>query len=495
MAPLCEDDEDYYRDAVRGLVMPGTPVSQPSYRTTSASRAPQPTRRDSRAAILAEGSRRAKRVQFSDSNGMELERTQRTSSTHHPTPIAAKTIESTSCTRRYAIDEVELYFSEETKFPAAKDDYAVLKFAKRSDTIVGGWLDCNESLMGIPRWKTYWAELQCGVIMLHKHKDVLENKKREPDIIPISGSLLRIVDVKDAELDIHFTYQGHRHKKQLRCPSKADLFLWWWAIQLASVTRPDSRLLHDPMKRQAKMPILQLYGISTTIENMLFPKAMPANSTNSRKPERESKTRIILVRHGETENIHFRVKDDDKRLTDRGVEQAAITARHLKKKLFDEDGLDAENVTVIYGGLRRTVDTALEFERAMPWLQYKYECCLLEDGAPDSIEHGHRQDFRAAMHRMAYEYICRHDSLEPQRATSNDGVDSVKILICHTSFVQHLVARCYEVPKDVVKIGAPIAHCSLSEIIVTNDVAGKEKFEVKYVNRVLHLPLTHRTSE
>ncbi|KAJ0405065.1 hypothetical protein P43SY_001209 [Pythium insidiosum] len=167
MPPLCEDDEDYYRDAVRGLVMPGTPVNRRSYRVTPASFASQPARRDSRAATQGEDNRRPKKVQFSDSNGMELERTQRTSSTHHPTPIVAKPIENTACTRRYAIDEVELYFSEETKFPAAKDDYAVLKFAKRNDIIVGGCLDCKEVTFGIPRWKTYWAELYSGVLMLH----------------------------------------------------------------------------------------------------------------------------------------------------------------------------------------------------------------------------------------------------------------------------------------------------------------------------------------
>jgi hypothetical protein len=480
MMPLGDDD-------CAKSTAPSTPMgstASPSSRAGRAAYRLPPTRRrssltsTSTSASMADVSKR--HVQFSES---ALETTQRTSVTHHPTPLDAKQVVHNTSSRRLAIDEVELYFSEPTRFPPATDDFVAQKFHKRNEVIVGSAMDMKEqNAIGVWRWKTYWVELYNGVMMFHKVKDAID---RDPKKLFITGCKLRIVDLREGVLEIQHLYQQKMSIKLVRCPTKQDLFLWWWALQLASV--------HKAIQTKPTfMSPLQLVDISNKVENVLYPR--PTRGMSSKHTERPSVTHILLVRHGEAENMHFRVADKEKGLTRRGREQAAFTANHIANMLKNA-GADESNVQLAFGGLQRTFETAQEFERAMPWLKHTNECCLLEEGAPPSIEHPHRMDFRAAMQLTAYETLCRFDPSEPQRLNSSNTMENFKILICHTSFVQHCIAQTNHIPKDVVKIGAPIGHCSITQIDVYKDINKAEHMEVAYSNRVQHLKLTHRTSE
>jgi len=150
-------------------------------------------------------------------------------------------------------------------------------------------------------------------------------------------------------------------------------------------------------------------------------------------------------------------------------------------------------VSLIYGGLRRTVETAALVAKEMPWIQHKSECCFLEDGAPKDVNTMNRYDYRESMHRMAFQFICRWDGSEargPAR-TASPLEENYKIIVCHTSFIQFCLAECYQVPKEIIQLGAPISHCSLTQI----DVRVGDAMSAVSANRVTHLPLTHRTCE
>ncbi|TMW63327.1 hypothetical protein Poli38472_002268 [Pythium oligandrum] len=427
-----------------------------------------------------------KTVQFSDNNGMELERLQHTEATHHPTPQNARSVIHSSTSKRLAAEEIELMFSDDAKFRVSSEDYVVSKIANRNEYIIASFVHGKEVKLGISRPKTYWAELYNGVLMLHKFhkKDNSVDKKREP--VPIGGCKLKIADMKECLMEIHYTYQGHPEVKALRFATKPDMFLWWWAIHLASVSRYDSRLLQQAMqRRQTTMSPFQF--LDPTVENVFFSR--PARAPASQR--RPSVTHLILIRHAEAENMQFRVPDSEKKLTTRGRGQAQFTAKHIAEMLKTARA-DGDNVSLIYSGLQRSVETAKEFKSAMPWLKRSNSSCLLEDGAPESIEATSRQDFRAAMHRMAWEYICRFDPTEHQHGSGMK--ETYKVMICHASLVQHCLSQTHQIAKEVVRMGAPIAHCSVTQIDILND-GDRDRMETAFVNRVQHLPLTYRTSE
>ncbi|POM72554.1 Hypothetical protein PHPALM_10709 [Phytophthora palmivora] len=149
------------------------------------------------------------------------------------------------------------------------------------------------------------------------------------------------------------------------------------------------------------------------------------------------------------------------------------------------------SVSLVYGGLRRTVETAAVLAKKMPWIASKYECCFLEDGAPKNVDIFHRYDYRESMHKMAFQNICRWDGDESMVRGPKGEVENFKIVIAHTSFIQYCMAQCYDVPREIIQLGAPISHCSITRIDLgpTDDMVGK------FTNRVSHLPLTHQTSE
>jgi len=440
--------------------------------------------------------------------------------TYYPTPAAARPVLPTSSTRRYTIDEVELYFSEDlSRRPVSERDYAVHKIKGRDEFLMCGVVEYKKVHMGIPMWRTCWAELYHGVVMLRKCREKSVDKKRK--LIPIAKCEIEFLDMKDHyALEIKHLFQGQPKRHVLRFASKGDLFTWWWGIQLASMSPVDGRVLHKSMSRPALSPFFFLASAENSLENVFFPRAMhrqraathpsygthksneSQNSTTSnRVPDRSyGVVHLIFVRHGETENMHFRVCDKEKKLTDRGLEQAEETAMFLNAQLEGDRAANEHNVTLIYGGLRRTVETASKFATAMPWLKNKFECSFLEEGAPKSVEIEHRQEYRDAMHKMGFEYVCRfgNGAKEFQHRKSKGRpmlparpAETFKIIVCHASFIQYCVAQCYGVAKDVIQLGAPIAHCSLTQI----DVMKGDLMEAEFTNRVTHLPLTHRTSD
>lgn len=435
--------------------------------------------------------------------------------TYYPTPAAARPVLPTSSTRRFTIDEVELYFSEDlSPRPVSERDYAVHRIKGRDEFLMCGVVEYRKVHVGIPTWRTCWAELYHGVVMLRKWREKSVDKKRK--IIPVAKCELELLDVGDHFLlEIKHLFQGQLKRRVLRFTTKSNLFMWWWAIQLAAMSPVDGRILHKSMSRPALSPFFFLASAENSMENVFFPRAMrrqrsgshPQSSSdesqgsNNGVPDRSyGVVHLIFVRHGETENIHFRVCDREKKLTDRGLEQAEQTASFLNSQLKADRAANEHNTTLIYGGLRRTVETAAKVAAAMPWLKRKFECSFLEEGAPKSVAIEHRQEYRDAMHKMAFEYICRwggDSNKEFQRRrgggrpTPTRPTETFKIIVCHASFVQFCVAQCYGVAKEVIQLGAPIAHCSLTQI----DVMKGDVMEAEFTNRVTHLPLTHRTSD
>lgn len=425
-----------------------------------------------------------------------LEAFQLAAETHYPTPEAARPLpQNGATTRRFTVDEVELYFSEDTPEGMVRaSDYAVRKVARRTDFLLCGCVESRESKMGISVWKRGWAELYRGILMLRRYKDKVERKRK---LVPVATCRLTFVDFEESVLQIDYTYQAQAKRRTLRFETKTDMFLWWWAIQLAAAVPMDHQLLIKSVSRSSLAP-LRLMEASHQVENVLFPKfgASVAASALAAKPHGSAGvTHLIFIRHAETENINFRVCDRDKRLTERGKEQAEQTARYLHERLKDASSLHDAKVSLIYGGLRRTVETAALVAKEMPWIQLKSECCFLEDGAPKDVDTMNRYDYRESMHRMAFEFICRWDGSEargPARAAASPPVEeNYKIIVCHTSFIQFCLAACYQVPKEIIQLGAPISHCSLTQI----DVRAGDAMSAVSANRVTHLPLTHRTCE
>lgn len=438
--------------------------------------------------------------------------------TYYPTPAAARPVLPTSSTRRFTIDEVELYFSEDlSRRPVSERDYAVHRIKGRDEFLMCGVVEYRKVHVGIPRWRTCWAELYHGVVILRKWREKSVDKKRK--LVPVAKCELELLDVTDHfSLEIKHLFQGQPKRCVLRFATKSDLFMWWWAIQLAAMSPVDGRVLHKSMSRPALSPFFFLASAESSLETVFFPRAMrrqrsgsypqssseeSQNSSSNNVPDRSyGVVHLIFVRHGETENIHFRVCDREKTLTSRGIEQAEQTASFLSAQLKADRAANEHNTTLIYGGLRRTVETAAKVEAAMPWLKHKYECSFLEEGAPKSVAIEHRQEYRDAMHKMAFEYICRwggDNTREFQRRrgggrpapVTRPPSETFKIIVCHASFVQFCVAQCYGVAKEVIQLGAPIAHCSLTQV----DVMKGDLMEAECTNRVTHLPLTHRTSD
>uniref|UniRef100_K3WKD9 Serine/threonine-protein phosphatase PGAM5, mitochondrial n=1 Tax=Globisporangium ultimum (strain ATCC 200006 / CBS 805.95 / DAOM BR144) TaxID=431595 RepID=K3WKD9_GLOUD len=440
------------------------------------------------------------------------EHTPQEGDTYYPTPTPARPVIPTSSTRRYTIDEVELYFSEDTSArPVSEHDYAVSRIKGHDEFLLCGCVEFRKPHMGITTWRPCWAELYHGVVILRKFKDKVVDRKRK--LIPITKCDITFLDIHDHLLEIKHLYQGQQKRRILRFSTKRDLFLWWWGIQLASMSPVDSKVLHKSMARPALSPLFFL-ATAEPMENVFFPRALrrersPANcksngsddsSTTANTPDRsQGVTHLIFIRHGETENILFRISDREKKLTERGHDQAEQTARFLNQQLLAERG-NEYNVTLIYGGLRRTVETASRIATALPWVKKKYVCSFLEEGAPTTVDTEFRQEYRDTMHQMAFEYICRSD--DNGRGTSSSSrkkhrlhpvrpLEKFKIIVCHASFIQFCIAQCYGVSKDIIQLGAPIAHCSLTQI----DVMQGDAMEAEFTNRVAHLPLTHRTSD
>lgn len=414
--------------------------------------------------------------------------------THYPTPVEARPLpQNGATTRRFTVDEVELYFSEDTpESPLRTSDYAVQKVAQRTDFLLCGCVESRETQMGISVWKRSWAELYRGILMLRRYKDKVERKRK---LVPVSTCRMSFVDFEEGVLQIDYTYQAQAKRSVLRLKTKTDMFLWWWAIQLSAVVPMDHKLLIKSVSRSNLAPF-HLMETSHQVENVLFPKfGVPSTSSALNiKPHGvtgTSVTHLIFIRHAETENINFRVCDRDKKLTERGKEQAEQTARYLHERLKDSSHHEAK-VSLIYGGLRRTVETAAMVAKEMPWIQQKNECCFLEDGAPKDVDTMNRYDYRESMHRMAFQYICRWDGTEErERSRATESLENYKIVVCHTSFIQFCLAECYQVPKEIIQLGAPISHCSVTQI----DVRAGDAMNAVFANRVTHLPLTHRTCE
>ncbi|RLN69925.1 hypothetical protein BBP00_00000116 [Phytophthora kernoviae] len=392
-----------------------------------------------------------KNVHFA--NIKELESCRPHLDSHYPTPLAAKAIpQNGSTTRRYTIDEVELYFSEDRpELPVGLRDYAVQKAAKRENFVLCGFTHTRRMKMGLTTWTKCWAELYHGILVLRKFKETVQQKR---SLVPVASSKLKFLDFKDDILQVDYLYQGRSETSVLRFPTKQDMLLWWWAIQVAGKVPMEPQLLHKCMSRTSLTPF-QIQEGTYQIDNVLFPKCIqptlnPLQVKKMLAPR--GITHLLFIRHGETENINFRVCDRDKQLTQRGEEQAKITAKHLNKMFKNSNAAKRPNVTLIYGGLRRTVETAAIFARKMPWITKKYECCFLEDGAPKNIDSFQRFDYRESMHKMAFQNICRWDGDEDLVRSPKGEMENYKIVIAHTSFIQFCMAQCYDVPKEIIQL-------------------------------------------
>ncbi|KAG7395043.1 hypothetical protein PHYBOEH_004279 [Phytophthora boehmeriae] len=441
-------------------------------------------------AIGAERSQKkpAKSVHFADTK--ELESCRPHLDSHYPIPPSAKPIPiNGSTTRRYTIDEVELYFSEDRpEQPVGLSDYAVQKAAQRETFVVCGFTQTRRVKMGLTSWTKYWAELFHGILVLRKFKDQKVQQKRS--LIPVASSKLQFLDFTNNILQVDYLYQGRSETSILKFPTKQDLFLWWWAIQVAAKVPIEPQVLHKCMSRTSLSPF-QIQEGTYQMDNVLFPKCIQPSLKGKKMLAPRGITHLLFIRHGETENINFRVCDRDKQLTKRGEEQAKITAKHLIKMFKSSNATKRPNVTLLYGGLRRTVETAAIFARKMPWITKKYECCFLEDGAPKNIDSFQRYDYRESMHKMAFQNICRWDDDDDLVRGSKGEMENYKIIIAHTSFIQFCMAQCYDVPKEIIQLGAPISHCSFTQI----DLKPNDEMTGRFSNRVAHLPLTHQTSE
>ncbi|ETM49484.1 hypothetical protein L914_06264 [Phytophthora nicotianae] len=429
-----------------------------------------------------------KSVHFANTKDLETCRPQLGS--HYETPYAARSVaQNGSTTRRYTIDEVELYFSEDRpEFPVQVSDYAVQKAAKRENFVLCGFIETRRMKLGITSWNKCWAELYADILVLRKFKDTIQRKR---SLIPVASARLEFLDFNDKVMQIDFLYQGKSETSILRFQTKQDMFLWWWSIQVAARIPMEPQLLHKCMSRATLSPF-QIKEGTYQVDNVLFPKFIQPvlNPLKKKLQAPRGVTHLIFIRHGETENINFRVCDRDKKLTKRGEEQAEITAKSLNK-MFKLRGDNTPSVSLVYGGLRRTVETAAIFAKKMPWLAKKYECCFLEDGAPKNVDIFHRYDYRESMHKMAFQNICRWDGDDTMARGPKGDLENFKLIIAHTSFIQHCMAQCYDVPKEVIQLGAPINHCSITRI----DLRPNDDMVGKFSNRVSHLPLTHQTSE
>ncbi|ETP47561.1 hypothetical protein F442_06500 [Phytophthora nicotianae P10297] len=429
-----------------------------------------------------------KSVRFANTKDLETCRPQLGS--HYETPYAARSVaQNGSTTRRYTIDEVELYFSEDRpEFPVQVSDYAVQKAAKRENFVLCGFIETRRMKLGITSWNKCWAELYADILVLRKFKDTIQRKR---SLIPVASARLEFLDFNDKVMQIDFLYQGKSETSILRFQTKQDMFLWWWSIQVAARIPMEPQLLHKCMSRATLSPF-QIKEGTYQVDNVLFPKFIQPvlNPLKKKLQAPRGVTHLIFIRHGETENINFRVCDRDKKLTKRGEEQAEITAKSLNK-MFKLRGDNTPSVSLVYGGLRRTVETAAIFAKKMPWLAKKYGCCFLEDGAPKNVDIFHRYDYRESMHKMAFQNICRWDGDDTMARGPKGDLENFKLIIAHTSFIQHCMAQCYDVPKEVIQLGAPINHCSITRI----DLRPNDDMVGKFSNRVSHLPLTHQTSE
>lgn len=427
-------------------------------------------------------------VRFANTNDFETCQLQQDS--HYPTPDVARAVPQNGITtRRLTIDEVELYFSEDRPdFPVEALDYAVQKTAKRDDFVLCGFFETRRVKLGITTWHKSWAELFAGILVVRKYKDTIQRKR---SFIPVANGRLKFLDFHDNIMQVDFLYQGKKETSALRFKTKQDMFLWWWSIQVAARVPMEPQLLHKCMSRSTLSPH-QISDGTYQVGNVLFPKFLQSVENPQRMEQQTSRgvVHLIFVRHGETENINFRVCDRDKRLTKRGEEQATITAKSLAKVLqFRENVIP--NVTMIYGGLRRTVETAAIFAKVMPWLAHSHECCFLEDGAPKYVDVSHRYDYRESMHKMAFQYICRWNGDDDLTCGRKGKPKKFMLVIAHTSFIQYCMAQCFKVPREIIQLGAPICHCSVTRI----DLKSTDELVGKFSNRITHLPLTHQTSE
>lgn len=433
-------------------------------------------------------SRNPKSVHFANTKKLETCSLHRSS--HYPTPSLARPIpQNGSTTRRYTIDEMELHFSEDRpQCPLDLKDYAVRKAASRDNFVLCGFVETRRVKMGITYWTNYWAELYQGILVLRKFKAAIQGKTL---LVPVANCKLDFLNFKNKIMRIKFLYQGKRDSTILHFQTEQDMFLWWWSIQVAARVQIEPQLPHKCMSRATLSPF-QIKEWAYQVDNVYFPKFIQPVLDPLKKTLQAPRgvTHLLFVRHGETENINFRVCDRDKRLTKRGEEQAMITAKHLNK-MFKVRGNGKPAVNLVYGGLRRTVETATVFANVMPWIINKYECCFLEDGAPNNVDVCRRYDYRESMHKMAFQNICRWDEDDNLVRGSKCEPENFKVVIAHTSFIQYCMAQCYDVPKDIIQLGAPISHCSITRI----DIRASEEMVGKFSNRVSHMPLTHQTSE
>uniref|UniRef100_M4BR61 Serine/threonine-protein phosphatase PGAM5, mitochondrial n=1 Tax=Hyaloperonospora arabidopsidis (strain Emoy2) TaxID=559515 RepID=M4BR61_HYAAE len=436
-----------------------------------------------------QSSKRSKSVHFATTQELETYRPQLPS--HYPTPSFARPVpQKGSTARRYTIDEVELYFSEDrSEHPMLLSDYAMQKAARRENFVLCGFLETRRVTLGHTSWTTHWAELYPGILVLRKFTDTALRKR---SLLPLASCKLTFLDLKEHPvMQMEFFYQGKRDTSVLRFQTKQDMFLWWWSIQVATQVPMEHQLLHKSMSQSTISPF-QIKEGTYQVDNVLFPKIMQPVLHPLKKKLQAPRgvTHLIFIRHGETENINFRVCDMDKRLTKRGKQQAKITAKYLNRML-QARGSSTPCVHLVYGGLRRTVETAAVLVDMMPWIANKNECCFLEDGAPKSVDIYQRYEFRESMHKMAFQSICRWDGGDSFVRNPSGEPENFKIAIAHASFIQYCMARCYNVPKEIVQLGAPINHCSITRI----DVRSSDEFVGKFSNLVSHLPLTHQTCE
>jgi broad specificity phosphatase PhoE len=454
-----------------------------------------------------------RQVHFSDSKGLVLCH-EDVGATYYPTPTRARPFVSKGSLRQLTTEEMELYFCDDdntTLFPSiSSQDYAVKRLEQKKNVFLCGCIQILHENLIILKWKPFWIELYHGILILSKYQPTCDSKvnpssskqrhHRRRLVLPISKCQMDIIQFLHVyELELKCCFESKQYTKRFRFQTRKEMFVWWLAIQIASKSK------FDPLS-------LQQQSISTLHINKLNIKRIQQQQQqqqqHQQQEQQEQVTHLILVRHGEAENMHFCVKDQEKKLTLKGRQQAKATANFLQQFLQEKLIKKKQNkIRLVYSQRCRSFETAKIFLQQIDLITHTNECMLLNDGAPKAIERSYREEYREGMHQLAFEFLCRfdpsdkikthhHDYSSPVVPMQHTQMDTYTIVICHGSFIQYCLTQAFgsdkqEFSKILIEYGAPISHCSLTQI----DIDEKNKCTPIYSNRTNHLPLPFRSTD
>ncbi|XP_046839421.1 serine/threonine-protein phosphatase PGAM5, mitochondrial-like isoform X2 [Xenia sp. Carnegie-2017] len=165
---------------------------------------------------------------------------------------------------------------------------------------------------------------------------------------------------------------------------------------------------------------------------------------------------LVFVRHGEYDNAK-----KDKRLTDKGRQQAIKTGERLKFFPQNTD-INGKIDKIVISSMTRAKETGELIRKSLPDVPYEY-CDFLTEGAPcipePPVWRADKQIFQdsARIESAFRKYV--------HRADVDQSKETIEVYVCHANVIRYFVCRALQFPPEGW-LRLSTGHCGLTWLTI-----------------------------